>query len=80
MSIFNSHLQPLMHRLEGKGMDKDSILGFIWSMKSCVLNYPDIDCDQLNRKIQTMGWHDFQVDHSTLQLIMACFQPEALRN
>ncbi len=31
-------------------------------------------------EIQTMGWHDFQVDYSTLQLIMACFQPEALRN
>ena len=80
MSILNNDLQSLMHQLEEKGMDKGSIPGFIWSMKSCVLNYPDIDCVHLNRKIQTMGWHDFQVDYSTLQLIMACFQPEALRN
>ena len=80
MSIFNSHLQSLIYQLEKKGMDKGSIPGFIWSMKSCVLNYPDIDCGQLNRKIQTMGWHDFQVDYSTLQLIMACIQPEALRD
>ena len=29
MSIFNSHLQSLVHRLEEKGMDKGSIPVFI---------------------------------------------------
>jgi len=74
MDVFNSHLQSLMHRLEEKGMDKGLIPGFIWSMKSCMPNYPDIDCVQLNRKIQTLGWHDFHVDYSTLRLISVCFQ------
>jgi len=73
MYIFNSQLQSLMHQLEKMGMDNASIPGFIWSMKSCVLNHPDIDYDQLNRKIQAMGWHDLQLNCSTFQLILDCF-------
>ncbi len=69
-----------MHRLDKKGMDKGSIPGFIWSMKSCIHNHPDLDCGRLNRKLETLGWHNFQLDDATLQLIMACFPKDRLRN
>ena len=77
MVPFNSHWQALLHRLEEQGMDKSIIPGFIWSMKSCVLKNPSLDPGQLNKKLKSLGWHDIQLDHNTLQLITTCLNEEA---
>ena len=66
----------LTRRLEKKGLVKTAIPGFIWSLKSCLLVNPDLNHMQLNERLQTLGWDDFELDYHTLQLAIACFEAE----
>jgi hypothetical protein len=69
----------LMHRLEKKGMEKSIIFGFISSLKSCLLNNPNMNYLQINKRLQFLGWDDFELDYHTLQLAKACFEAESLK-
>jgi len=68
--------QALMHRLEMKGLEKSAIPGFMWCLKSCLLNNPDIDQLQASQRLQSFGWEDFNLDYHTMQLAMANFEAE----
>jgi len=61
----------LMHRLEKTGMEKSIIFGFISSLKSCLLNNPNMNHLQINKRLQFLGWDDFELDYHTLQLAKA---------
>ena len=69
-----------MHRLEKKGMEKSIIFGFISSLKSCLLDNPNMNHSQINIRLQFLGWDDFEMDYHTLQLAKACFEAESLKN
>ncbi|OQY09897.1 MAG: hypothetical protein B6I30_09185 [Desulfobacteraceae bacterium 4572_187] len=42
-----------MHRLEKTGMEKSIIFGFISSLKSCLLNNPNMNHLQINKRLQS---------------------------
>jgi len=79
MYSLSQHKQMLMHRLEKKGMEKSIIFGFISSLKSCLLNNPNMNHLQINKRLQFLGWDDFELDYHTLQLAKSCFEAESLK-
>lgn len=80
MYSLSQHKQMLMHRLEKKGMEKSIIFGFISSLKSCLLDNPNMNHLQINERLQFLGWDDFEVDCHTLKLAKACFQAESSKS
>jgi hypothetical protein len=79
MYTINKHKQILMHRLEKKGLEKSIIFGFISSLKSCLLDSPNMNLLQINKRLQFLGWNDFELDYHTLQLAIMCFEAEDLK-
>lgn len=76
MILLNGRKQILMGRLEKKGLEKSTIPGFIWSLKRCLLDNPDMNHLQANQRLHFIGWDDFDLDYHTLQLAIASFEAE----
>ena len=74
MSILNEDKRALMQRLELKGMAKGAILGFIWCLKSCVIDNPNMNRMQIEKRLKYLGWEDLELDDQTYQLAIKCFQ------
>jgi len=70
--------QELFFRLESKGMKKDIIPSYIRSMRICLVINPVINYLQLEKELQVLGWHDFELDYHTLQLAVRCFETEGI--
>lgn len=66
----------LMRRLEKKGLKERATMGFICSLKSCLMSNPDFNHAQLNNRMKFLGWNEFELDYHTLQLAIACFEAE----
>lgn len=80
MYSLSQHKQILINRLEKKGMEKNAILGFILSLKSYLLDNPNMNHLQINKRLQFLGWDEFELDYHTLQLAIACFESEGLKS
>ena len=74
MNLLSEYIKVLIRRLEMKGLEKGEIPGFVWSLKSCLLDKPEMNCFQVNKRLQYLGWDDFVLDYHTLQLAIACFE------
>jgi len=74
MSFIDEDKQALMHRLEIKGMAKGAILGFIWSLKSCLLDNPEMNHLQIEKRLKYLGWDDLELDDQTFELAIKCFK------
>ena len=79
MYTINKNKQILMHRLEKKGLEKSTIFGFISSLKSCLFDSPNMNLLQINKRLEFLGWNDFELDYHTLQLAITCFEAEDLK-
>ena len=79
MNFLNKNKHVLMRRLEMKGMPKSTMLGFIWSLKSCLLHNPEMNHLQANERLKLLGWNDFDLDYHTLLLARACFEAEGFQ-
>jgi hypothetical protein len=76
MAFLPDNKQTLMSRLEKKGLGKSTIPGFIWSLKRCLLDNPDMNLLQANQRLHFLGWNDVDLDYHTLQLAIANFEAE----
>lgn len=77
MHTLGQHRQHLMDRLRDAGMDKSAVFGFIWSLKSLISYNPEIDRQQINKRLQSLGWGRFTLDDQTLQVARECYISEA---
>jgi len=80
MHALGQYKQQLIHRLQNMGMDKSAVLGFIWSLKSLFLINPEINNLQINGKLESLGWHGFNLDDQTLKMAIACFEAEEIHS
>lgn len=76
MALLPDNKQILMSRLEMKGLGKSIIPGFIWSLKRCLLDNPDMNYLEANQRLQFLGWDDVDLDYHTMQLAIANFEAE----
>ena len=79
MNFLNENKQALMRRLEIKGMEQNAILGFVWSLKSYLLDNPDMNHLQTKKQMQHLGWDNFDLDYLTFQLAVECFEAEGFK-
>jgi len=76
MVFLPDNKQTLMRRLESKGLEKSTIPGFMWSLKRCLRDNPDMNHLEANQQLQFLGWDDLDLDYHTLQLAIANFEAE----
>ncbi len=75
----NQLTQILIRRLEKKGIRPDIIPGFFRDLVNIISTNPHGTLDDLNRRLQLLGWSDFELDDQTLQLVIASFEAEDLK-
>ncbi len=66
----------LMQRMARKGMEITAIPAYIRDLANTIVAHGCPNLQELNRRLQSLGWDDFKLDDYTLQLIIAIFEPE----
>lgn len=65
-----------IERLAKMGMEVSIIPAYIRDLANTLSFNADLSLPELNRKLQQLGWSDFELDNHTLQLIMAHLEAE----
>ena len=76
MALLPDNKQIFISRLEMKGLEKNTIPGFIWSLKRCLRDNPDMNHLEANQRLHCLGWDDVDLDYHTMQLAIANFESE----
>ena len=76
----NQLTQILIARLKKKGMEPSIIHGFIRNLANTILPNPNISLLQVNKRLHLLGRDSFQLDYHTLELAIACFEAEGIKN
>jgi len=69
----------LIHRLVDQGMGLNMIPGFIRSLANTFTYQPKMDLQQVNDRMQQMGWDDFELDYFTFRLAAECLEAYGLK-
>ena len=64
----------LLQRLAHLGVDTKLAPGFIRCLANSLMTTPDMSLPQVNRRLQYLGWENFELDYHTLQLAIACIE------
>jgi hypothetical protein len=75
----NQVTEILIERLEKKGIRPDIVPGFVRDLVNTISTNPDGTLEELNRRLQLLGWSDFELDDQTLQLVIGSFEAEDLK-
>ena len=70
----------LINRLEKKGIGPIMIYGFIRDLTNAILVTPHMNLLQVNKQLNFLGWDSFELDYHTLELAIACFEADGLKN
>ena len=63
-------VKALIERLVGKGMKIDTIPAYVRDLSNTIEALSDSNLDELNRKMELLGWNEIHLDDHTLQLIL----------
>jgi hypothetical protein len=63
-----------INRLKDKGIEECLIPGFLRLLANSLKGYPDTNRFLINKRLNYLGWPDFELDEHTYQLAMACFE------
>ena len=74
----NQIKQDLLARLEGRGIDRALLPGFIRCLANSLYFSPQMDIRQINERLRYLGWKDVQLDYHTLQMAIKCFEEEGV--
>jgi len=69
-------IKILIKRLTGKGMEISTIPAFVRDVANTVAANGNSSLQELNMRLESLGWNDLQLDDYTLQLILATFEPD----
>jgi len=73
-------IRILIKRLEEKGIGPSIIHGFIRDLTNTILVTPHMNLLQVNKQLNFLGWDSFELDYHTLELAIACFEADGLKN
>ena len=68
-------MKILIRRLVGKGMEISTIPAFTRDLANTMVANSYSSLQELNGRLKSLGWNDFELDDYTLQLIIATFEP-----
>ena len=63
-----------INRLKDKGIEECLIPGFLRLLANSLKGYPNTNLLLINKRLDYLGWQDFELDEHTYQLAMACFE------
>lgn len=66
----------LIQRMARKGMEITAIPPYIRDLANTLAVNGYLSLQELNGRLQSLGWDDFELDDYTLQLIIATFEPD----
>jgi hypothetical protein len=66
----------LIQRMVRKGMEITTIPAYIRDLTNTLAVNGYLSLGELNGRLGSLGWKDFELDDYTLQLIMATFEPD----
>jgi len=69
-------IRILIERLVGKGMEISTIPAYIRDLANSIAANGYSSLQELNKRMQSLGWDDFKLDDYTFQLIIATFEPD----
>lgn len=72
-------IKTLIDRLVRKGMEIKTIPAYIRNLAHTISD-AYLSPQELNRRLQLLGWDDFELDDHTLQLIIAIFETDGLNS
>jgi len=72
--------EVFVHRLKKRGLEVGMIPGFIRLLANSFLTNPGMNLLQVNKRLNYLGWDDFEIDYHTMQLAISCFESESIKN
>jgi hypothetical protein len=69
-------IRILIHRLVHKGMEITSIPAYVRDLANTIAVNGYSSPSELNRRLETLGWDDIEIDEYTLELVTAMFEPD----
>ena len=72
----NERKKLLFERLAAKGLAREMIHSYIRSMRICYVSDPKMPSLQTNRKMQSLGWYNVELDDRTLKQSITYFETE----
>ena len=69
-------IRILVDRLVGKGIEPGTIPAYIRNLFNIISTDTNLSLHELNRRMEELGWDDFELDDHTLQLIKAIFETD----
>ena len=69
----------LIHRLEKKGVAYKLIPALIRNITTAIEEGKNVTFNEVNDRLQLLGWGDFELDDHTLQLILANSEADGAR-
>ena len=61
----------LINRLKTLGVEPEIIPGLLNDIANAFVHDPDINLNQINWKLQSLGWMDIQIDYHTFAIAEA---------
>ena len=59
----------IVGRLEEEGVYPDKIPSCIQAVANIIYSYPNLSCQELNKRMISKGWHNFKIDEHSFKLI-----------
>jgi hypothetical protein len=69
-------IRILIERLINKGMEISTIPAYIRDLANTIAVQGYSGLGELNTRLQSLGWDDFELDEYTLELVAAIFEPD----
>jgi len=70
-------IKILVDRLVGKGMEILTIPAYVRDLANIMVMNRYSNLRELNRRLQLLGWNDFEIDNYTRELVTAIFEPRS---
>jgi len=70
--------ETMMAHLERKGIRPEIISGFLRDVENAIFLDSHISLKELNSKLHSLGWDDFELDDYTFQLVLASIEDGGL--
>jgi hypothetical protein len=66
-------IKMLVKQLDEKGLAEDEISSCISSLWEIFTIFQVKSCQDINRQMQAMGWHDFRLDEHSFKMVSSAF-------
>jgi hypothetical protein len=77
--IMEQLVKIIIKRLKEKGMDITLVPSFVRDVANLSISSAS-DLKELNRRLETLGWYEYELDDHTFQLIEAVIEKECFTN